>query len=121
MKQICNLTLLCLASFVSLQADVSYTQTTRYTGGTVIEMVKSMAGNPMMKMMGGNRMQAAFQDQTVTVYIKGGKMAFVGPSTTRIHDLDAGTITLIDHTEKTYSVMTMEEMKEAMANMARRR
>jgi hypothetical protein len=82
----------CLAAGC-LWADVTYTETTKYTGGTLLEMTQRMASNPIMGRLAGGRLQSAFQDQTATVYVKGAKMARVGQALTTIFDLDAGTVT----------------------------
>jgi hypothetical protein len=82
-------------------------------------MVRNMASGPMGKMM-GDRLGQAFQDQTFTVYLKGNKMARIGPLTSTITDLDAGTMTNINNTKKTYTVTTFEELKQNAAEMQKR-
>ena len=92
-------------------ADVSYQETTQITGGS---------------MMGMARMAGAFSSQakqmlaptTTTVLIHGNRMVRSNPHSTEIIDLDAQTITSIDHDKRTYSVMTFQQMEEAMANAA---
>lgn len=90
-------------------ADVSFEQTTRFTGGTMLEMMQKMGG------MSGGRMGKALQDHTATVYLKGNKMAQVENQQSNIIDLDAGTITAVNHEKKSYTVMTFEEVKQMMA------
>jgi hypothetical protein len=104
----------------ALLADVSYTETTKYTGGTLIEMTQRMASNPIMGRLGGGRLASAFQDQTSTTYVKGNKMARVGNLTTTVFDLDAGTLTTINNERHTYSVSTFEEMRQRMEEMQQR-
>jgi hypothetical protein len=104
-----------------LLADVTYQQTTKYQGGTLIEMVQKMASIPMMgRMMGGNQMKQAFEDQRYDIYVKGNKMARWGQLTSSIYDLDAGTITTIDNTKKTYRTATFEEMQRRAEEMQQR-
>jgi len=101
-----------LGGALSLRADVTYTDKVHYNGGTMVEMVRKMAGGPM-----GARMGQSFQDRTYTVYIKGNKMARVSETTTTIMDYDAGSITNIDHARKTYSVMTFDQIKQMQERM----
>jgi hypothetical protein len=85
----------------------------KFTGGTMVEMMKRMANNPMLGRRGG-AMAAAFQDQTFTVYIKGSKMARIGPVTSTIMDLDAGTMTIVNNERHTYSTQTFDEMQQRL-------
>jgi hypothetical protein len=102
-----------------LPADVTYTQTTKFEGGALIDMMQKMASMPMMgRMMSGSRQ--AFEDQTYDVYIKGNKMARWGKVTSTIYDLDAGSITTINHTKKTYATTTFEEMQQKMEQAQQR-
>jgi hypothetical protein len=90
-------------------ADVSYQETTEYTGGS---------------MMGMARMAGAFSSQakemlaptTTTVMIHGNRMVRSNPHSTEIIDLDAQTMTDIDHDKRTYSVMTFQQMEQEMAD-----
>ena len=103
-----------------LPADVSYTQTTKFEGGTLIDMVQKMASMPMMGRMMGGGMKQAFEDQTYDVFVKGNKMARWGKLTSTIYDLDAGTITTLDNTKQTYSTSTFEEMQQHMEQAQQR-
>ncbi len=115
MKATIRLAVLAATAVGCLFADASYSEAVRYEGGSLVEMMRGMANGPMGKMM-----SQAFQDQTYAVYLKGNKMARIGPNTSTITDLDAGTITNINHTRKTYSVTTFEEMKQMQAQMQSR-
>jgi hypothetical protein len=90
-------------------ADVSYQETTQVTGG-------SMMG--MLKMAGALSSQArqATAPVTATVMIHGGRMLRSDPHTTEIIDLDAQTITSIDHDKRTYSVVTFQQMQQQIAD-----
>jgi hypothetical protein len=92
-------------------ADVSYQETTRVTGGSMMGMVK-MAG------AFSSQAKQALAPTTSTVMIHGGRMVRSNPHTTEIIDLDDQTITMIDHDKRTYSVMTFQEMEKAMADAA---
>jgi hypothetical protein len=92
-------------------ADVSYQETTRVTGGSMMGMVK-MAG------AFSSQAKQAPAPTTSTVMIHGSRMVRSNPHSTEIIDLDDQTITMIDHDKRTYSVMTFQEMQKAMADAA---
>ena len=115
MKAAIRIGILAAAAVSCLLADASYSETVRFEGGSLVEMMRGMANGPMGKMMG-----QAFQDQTFAVYVKGNKMARIGSLTSTITDLDAGTMTNINNTRKTYTVTTFEEMKQTAAEMQKR-
>ncbi len=112
MKTAIRIGILAATAASCLLADASYSESVSFDGGSLVEMMRGMAEGPMGKMM-----SQAFQDQTYTVYLKGNKMARIGPNTTTITDLDAGTLTNINHTRKTYTVTTFEEMKQMQSRM----
>jgi hypothetical protein len=101
-------------------ADVTFDQSVKFTGGSMIEMMRRMANNPLIGRMGGGAMATAFQDQTFTVYVKGNKMARIGQTTSTITDLDAGTITIINNEKHTYSTETFDEMRQHLDEMQQR-
>jgi hypothetical protein len=103
-----------------LLGDVTYHQTTKFTGGSLVEAMKKMASIPLMGRMGGGAMKTAFADQQHDVYIKGNKMASIGPLTSILYDLDAGTITTINHEKSTYSTMTFDELRQQMEQVQQR-
>ena len=115
MKATIRIAILAAAAVSCLFADASYSETVRFEGGSLVEMMRGMANGPMGKMM-----SQAFQDQTYAIYVKGNKMARIGSLTSTITDLDAGTMTNINHTKKTYTVTTFEEMKQMQAQMQSR-
>jgi hypothetical protein len=45
------------------------------------------------------------------IYVKGNKMARVGVPTSSIYDLDAGTVTILDHEKRTYTITTFAAME----------
>jgi hypothetical protein len=92
-------------------ADVSYQETTQITGGSMMGMAK-MAG------MFSSQAKQALAPTTSHVMIHGGRMMRSDPHTTEIIDLDAQTITMIDHDKRSYSVMTFQQMEQAMADAA---
>lgn len=103
-----------------LLADASYDQTVKYTGGTLLDMMRGMASNPILGRLGGGSLKTAFEDQNFKVYVKGSKMARIGDLTSTIYDLDAGTVTTINHQKRSYVVQTFEEMRQEMERMQQR-
>jgi hypothetical protein len=92
-------------------ADVSYQETTQYTGGSMIGMLK-MAG------AFSSQAKQATSPVTSTVMIHGGRMFRSNPHTAEIIDLDAQMITFIDHDKRTYSMVTFKEIQDQMAKAA---
>jgi hypothetical protein len=103
-----------------LFADVTYNESVKYTGGTMLDMVHRMANMPMIGRMAGGGLKNAFQDENYTIYVKGAKMARLGGLLSSIYDLDAGTITTINNDKKTYTVQTFEELRQQMEKMQQR-
>ncbi len=103
--------LLALPLFL-LKADFSYDQTSKMTGG-------AMAG--MMKMAGAFSKDArkAGEANVSTIAVKGNRMVHGTSDTAEIIDLDAETITRVNFSAKTYSVMTFAQMKQMMDDAAK--
>jgi len=100
--------LICLAAFCAAQlaqADFKYTETSKITGGM-------MAG--MMKFAGAFSRKA--NEPTVsTVYVKGARLRRdSSDGTAQIIDLDGKRMIHIDPQKRTYSVVTFEQMRQAM-------
>ncbi len=94
-------------------ADFRYEETTKVTGGTIVNMTKFMGAF-------SKDARHLTDPVTSTVLVKGNRMAHIDKDTTEIIDLDSETITNIDHNKKTYSVVTFQQMKEAMEEAARK-
>jgi hypothetical protein len=84
-----------LACALNARADFSYTQTTKSSQG-------------MMGAGGG--------DQSSKHYMKGSKIKVERGTTAIIMDFDAETVTTINHSAKTYSVMKFSDTQQALAN-----
>ena len=93
-----------------LFADFSYQQSTKITGG-------AMAG--MMNIAGAFAKQAR-EPNTSTVAVKGNRMVHVSARQATITDLEKETITTVHFDQKTYSVMTFEQMKQTMEQASSR-
>jgi len=99
---------LCFAATTTAFADFSYEQNTKITGGALAGMMK----------MAGAFSKAAREPITNTVIVKGDRMVHITSRTISITDLKSETITDVDLTRKTYSVITFADMAKAMQNMA---
>ena len=93
-----------------LLADFTYQETSTITGGMMMSM---------MKIAGAFNKQAREPIQS-TVAVKGDMMVHRSATHASVIDLAAGTITSIDFQKKQYSVMTFEEMKQMMEEMAQK-
>ena len=90
----------------AVSADFSYSQTTRVTGGTLLNMTRFMPGAGQLK-----------EPKTHTIAVKGGKMVTYDADSATIIDADAETMTQIDFKKGQYAVITFAEMKQAMQAM----
>jgi hypothetical protein len=89
-------------------ADSSYQTTEQITGGTLVNTLKSMGS------FLGSKMKAMFAPNNTLTMVHGNQKAVVTKDSTEITDLDAGTITRIDNTNKTYTVVTFAQMRDAI-------
>jgi hypothetical protein len=89
--------------------DYTYQQSTQVTGGSLLQMMKTMGvfssharhvGDPVVS----------------TIYLKDNRLANVSPDTIEIIDLDKETVTRVDIQKKTYYVMTFAQIEQAMEN-----
>lgn len=93
-----------VTSCVTLRADFSYQETTQMTGGALVKILR----------LGGPFTRKAREPIVSTVLIKGNRMATLGKDNSTIIDLDKETITEINLSKKTYSVLTFAQMRQAM-------
>jgi hypothetical protein len=116
MKPLSVLLTCTLASMSTVaHADFTYQETTQITGGSVVSM---------MKFAGAFSKQARQASDPIvsTVMVKGNRMVRNSKDNSEIIDLDAGTITVVDHLKKQYTTMTFEQMRQQMeAAMAKAR
>jgi hypothetical protein len=89
--------------------DFSYQESTQLTGGSLLHITK-MAG------IVSSQARHAGDPIISSVYLKGNQLANVSPDNIQIIDLDKETITQIDVQKKTYTVMTFDQMKQAIEN-----
>lgn len=103
------LTLVFVVPAAIYASDYTYQQTTQITGGSLLKM---------MRTVGVFSSQARHMGDPIisTIYLKDNRLAEVSPEQIQIIDLDKETITQIDVQKKTYSVMTFEQMKQALEN-----
>jgi hypothetical protein len=89
-------------------ADLTYTETTQLTGGSMKGMINLAAR------FGGTNLSKGV---TSTVVVSGNRMAQRSGDDGSIIDLDQGTMTDIDYKGKKYSVITFAELAAAMEKM----
>src|SRR3954447_12185204 len=94
----------------ALLADFTYQETSTITGGLMMSM---------MKVAGVFSKQAREPIQS-TVSVKGDKMVHRSANSATIIDLASGTITNIEFQKKQYSVMTFDEMKQMLEQVAQK-
>ena len=101
-----------IAMFVgsSLLADFTYQETSTITGGVMMSMMK----------VAGVFSKKAREPIQSTVSVKGDKMLHRTSDNATLIDLGNSTITTIDFQKKQYSVMTLDEMKQFMEQMAQK-
>ena len=106
----CALISLSLVLPATLHAgDYTYQQSTQITGGSLLQMTKSVG-------IFSSKMRHMGDPVVSTIYLKGNRLANVSPDSIQIIDLDNETVTQIDVEKKTYTVMTFAQMKQAMEN-----
>jgi hypothetical protein len=93
-----------------LLADFTYQETSTITGGAI----KSMLA------VAGVFSKAAREPIVATISVKGDRMIHKTNNHASIIDLGSQTITSIDFQKKQYSVMTFEEMKQALDQLAQK-
>lgn len=89
---------------LGLRADFSYEETTKFTGG-------AMAGALKFASVFSKKLR---EPMRATVAVKGNRLIQAAADSSQIIDMDAETITEINHEKKTYSVVTFAEMMQAM-------
>jgi hypothetical protein len=86
------------------RGDFSYEETAQITGGSVVGL---------MKVAGAFSRQARQANEPIvsTVTIQGNRMIRVDKLQSEIVDLDAGTVTMVDHAKKQYTTVTFEQLR----------
>jgi hypothetical protein len=94
----------------TLPADFSYQEKSTITGGAIASMMK----------VAGVFSSKAREPIASTVAVKGDRMVHRSQSTVSIIDLSNQTITNVDLQKKTYSVMTFDEMRQALQALSQK-
>jgi len=104
-----NITVLSAVLGVStaMWADFSYEQTTQVTGGSILQMVKSLGAFSSSARKIGD-------PQLSTFYLKDNRMATVTAESAVIFDLDKETVTHVDLQKHTWYAITFEQMRQNM-------
>lgn len=93
-----------------LQADFSYEQSSKITGGVMAGMMK----------VAGVFSKTAREPMRSTIAVKGDRMVTITGQTASVIDLSKETITEINYQRKQYSVMTFAEMAQMMEELAQK-
>lgn len=101
-----------LGAFVSgvAFADSSYQESTQLTGGALMDAMKSLS-------FLSKSMKQAYAPVNTLTMVHGNQKAVVTKESTEITDLDKEEIIHIDNVKKTYSIMTFEQMRQAMQQL----
>jgi hypothetical protein len=91
-------------------ADASYQETTQITGGSMVDGLKSVS-------FFSKSISNMFAPITTMTMVHGNQKAVVSKDSTEITDLDRETITHINTANKTYTVTTFAQMRQAFANV----
>jgi hypothetical protein len=100
------LVLICAAPL--LRADLTYQRSVRVTGGTALRLLR---GTPS-----GDRLSDA---AVTTLRLRGNKLARRSGQYEELFDLDARTVTLLDHAHKQYTVTSFDDYRAAHPAPAR--
>src|SRR4051794_34164715 len=95
----------------TMLADFTYQETTKITGGALVSAMKVAGVFSKQARQIGEPTQS-------TVSVKGDRLVHRSKIHASVIDLASQTITSIDLEKKTYSVITFEEMKQALEQMA---
>jgi hypothetical protein len=87
--------------------DASYQQSTQITGGSMVNQLKSSPFAP-------KQIKKMFEATTTLSMVHGNQLAVVTAQSTEIIDLDQGAITRINNEDKTYTVTTFADMRQAI-------
>lgn len=101
----------CLAA--TLRADFSYDETSRITGGAIVGMMK-FAG------VFSKNARKVTEPIVSTTAVKGNRLVHKSAERIEIIDLDRETITQINPANRTYSVVTFAQMKQAMEDASKK-
>lgn len=107
------LTCTLLSTSIHADADFTYRERVQITGGTVVTMMK-FAG------VFSRQARKAGEPILSTVMVKGNRMVRIDQDQTEMIDLDAGTVTMIDHAKRQYTTVTFEQMRKQMEAAAAR-
>jgi len=112
MSRFRNIAVLSVALSLStaMWADFSYQQTTQITGGSLLQMVKSLGAFSSSARKIGD-------PQLSTIYLKGNRMATVTAESIVVYDLDKETITRVDLQKHTWYTITFEQMRQNMEKL----
>lgn len=86
-------------------ADFSYQETTQVTGGALVSMMHAVSAF-------SSQARQVTEPAVSSLYLKGNRLARESPESIEIIDLDMRTITNIDKMNRSYTVMTFDQMAQ---------
>jgi|SRR5580658_2649581 hypothetical protein len=108
----------CAAFFCTpLRADYSYERHIQITAGELYDALRAQQPPPRKP---GSREPVGAANVTTTNLIKGNRMALIAKGHTTVIDIAAETITEIEFSKKTYSVLPFSQMKKLLEDAAAR-
>ena len=90
-------------------ADASYQETVQVTGGSLVDAFKKLPFMP-------KSMKQMLEPIVSRKAVHGNQLVSISSSTAEIIDLDQETLTQINNQQKTYSVVTFAQMRQAFKN-----
>jgi hypothetical protein len=90
-------------------ADASYQETVQVTGGSLVDAFKKLPFMP-------KSMKQMLEPIVSRKAVHGNQLVSISSSSTEIIDLDQETLTQLDNQQRTYSVVTFAQMRQAFKN-----
>jgi len=91
-------------------ADASFQSSTQITVGALVNSFKSMPFAP-------SSVNSMLEPTVTVTVVHGNQKAVMSKERTEIFDIDKETLTRIDSSKKTYTVITFEQMRQMMRDM----
>ncbi|MBV9084946.1 MAG: hypothetical protein JOZ62_19885 [Acidobacteriaceae bacterium] len=92
-------------------ADFTYQETTQISGGTILKVMHFVGAF-------SKNSRQALEPISSTISIKGNRMVNRNATAAVIYDLNQKTLSTVHFADKTYSVITFDQLKQQMAAMA---
>jgi hypothetical protein len=97
----------------AVSADAAYQDTTQITGGTLVQMLRSIPFMPKSA-------KQVLEPMVTSIELRGNQLARRSTMSTEIIDLDHETITRTDNERKSYTVTTFDELRQAFKETSKK-